>query len=184
MKKCDTFEPTPFSVTDKSQPIRMPSYDRVIVAITVTAVIMVICAVLVSIYNAKYGAEYVHYPVGTGSEAEIYKDPDAFGGLTVIGKQISVLEFTDTVERGDWATLRIQGEPNTEYDITVFLKSGPSSNSALIPKKTDEHGVVEWKWRVYKGTSLGKFKVVVNSVYENNICVTYAEMYLTIKDEE
>lgn len=180
----DTFEVCQYSVTDKSQPLKRPSYGRVNVAITLTSVLMVICAVFISIYTAEYTEKKNYYSTGNSDGTEVYEYSDAFGGVTVIGEPFNVLEFTETVSRGEWATVRIQGEPNTEYDITVFLKSGPSSNSALIPKKSDEHGVVEWKWRIYSGTSTGKFKIVIKNMYESNVCVTYAEMYLNIISEK
>lgn len=184
MKTEFNFEVNPYTVTTRSKVLRKPSFDRMAVAVTLTVMLAVICAVIISIYNAEYAEQKNYYPMGIGGDEAVYKDDDRFGGFTVIGDRIEVLEFTDNVERGEWATLRIQGRPNTDYDITVYLKSGPSSNSALISKRSDENGIVEWKWRIYKGTSAGKFKVTVTGAVEENVCLTYAEMYLTITKEK
>ena len=185
VKKCENFEPYQYSVTDKSRGTKMPSYNRVTVAVTVTVVIMVVCAVIISVVRAKYAVAEQYYGVGNAEEsAPIYEEPDLYGGFTVIGEPITVLEFTEVVERGDRATLRIHGKPNTEYGITVYLKSGPSTNSALVSKLSDEHGIVEWNWKVYKGTATGKFKIVIKSIIDDSEYTTYAEMYFTITDKE
>ena len=182
MKKWENFEPYQYSITDKSHGIVMPSYNRMTLAVTLTVVAMVICGVIISIYAANYTYKKQYYPNGDGEDVAFYQDTDSHGGYTVIGDKFEILEFTETVQRGNRATLRIQGEPNTEYDITVYLKSGASTNSALVPKISDGKGVVEWDWKVYKGTSVGRFKVVVKSTYGKNICASYAELYLTITD--
>lgn len=184
MKAEFNFEINPYTVTTRSKVLRKPSYDRMAVAVTLSVMLAVICAVAISVYNTRYAEKKNYYSMGMGSDCEVYKDNERFGGFTVIGEWIEVLDFTEKVECGEWATLRIKGTPNTDYDITVYLKSGPSSNSALIPKRSDENGIVEWRWRVYKGTSAGKFKVAVKSTVEDNTCLSYAEMYLTITKEK
>ena len=185
MKKCENFEPYQYTVTDKSRGTQMPSYNRMTVAVTVTVVIMVICAVVISVVRAKYVVADQYYDVGSAvGDVPIFKDSDLYGGFTLIGEQIEILEFTEVVQHGDRAVLRIHGKPNTEYAITVYLKSGPSTNSGLVSKRSDENGICEWNWKVYKGTAVGKFKVVIKSVIGDSEYLTYAETYLTITDEE
>lgn len=177
------FEPHNRSITEK-RPLKKPSFDRVHIAVCITVVAMVLCAVAISLYTDKYVPKNQYYPTGTAKEVDVYEDGERFGGFTVIGEPIDVLEFTDSVERGDWATVCIQGRPNTEYDITVYLKSGPSANSSLVPKRSNEYGVVKWEWRVSSGTTPGDFKIVIKSMQDENICITYAEMYINVTSDE
>jgi len=174
------FEPQYFDAPEKPRVIKKPSYDRVTVAITLTIVVMVLCAIVLSIYTDKYVEKNDYFPMGEFNESQEYREPDRFGGYVILGKPVEILEFTNAVVWNNMATLRIQGEPGAEYDITVFLKSGPSTNSKLIPKTADEHGVVEWEWKVYSRTSPGDFRVVVTRMGEGNVCLTYAELTLTV----
>lgn len=182
MKRCESFEPSQYSLTDKGHGKVLPSYDRMTVAVALTVAAMVFCAVFVSAYNTAHAVEKEYYSGGHSATAGGYEYSDRYGGFAVVGEPIKVLEFTEVVQRGEWATVCIQGEPNAQYDITVYLKSGPSGNASLIPKMSDEKGIVEWTWKIYKGTSCGKFKVVVKCMHGDNICMTYAEMHLTIVD--
>ena len=182
VKQSNNFEPYQYSVTDRSHGIVMPSYRRMSVAVTVTVVIMVVCAVFVSVFGRENISVKKYYPTGNAESVPVYDYSDVYDGLTVIGESLQITSFTQTVVRGEWATLRILGKPNTEYGITVYLKSGPSGNSALIPKISDSNGYVEWKWKIYKGTSIGKFRIVIKSMRGDNVCISYAETYLTITE--
>jgi len=66
-----------------------------------------------------------------------------------------------TVERGIDAYLEITGKPNTNYDITVNLKSGPSSASGIEEKTSNEDGVVSWTWGVSSNSSVGTYDIVI-----------------------
>ena len=55
----------------------------------------------------------------------------------------------------------MEGKANTEYTITVYYKSGPSSASGLDPKTSDANGYVSWSWKVGGRTAPGTYRIVV-----------------------
>jgi hypothetical protein len=63
-------------------------------------------------------------------------------------EDIRLISLTSPVSRNETATLEIKGEPNTEYAITVYYSSGPSSAAGLESKYSDGEGYVSWSWRV------------------------------------
>ena len=67
---------------------------------------------------------------------------------------ITILEYSDTVKRGGYAYIKIQGTPNTDYDCEVEYKSGMSTADGLGTKQSDGNGIVSWKWKVGSRTSL------------------------------
>ena len=67
---------------------------------------------------------------------------------------ITILDYTDTVSRGSYAYIKIQGAPNTDYDCEVEYKSGMSTADGLGTKRSDGNGNVYWKWKVGSRTSL------------------------------
>ena len=67
---------------------------------------------------------------------------------------ITILDYSDTVSRGSYAYIKIQGAPNTEYDCEVEYKSGMSTADGLGTKQSDGNGIVSWKWKVGSRTSL------------------------------
>ena len=168
-------------VKDKKQMLRKPSYDRVMCAVAVTVVLMVLCGIVINIYVNAYGEKKEYYLTGSSSEKqEIYENPYIGKGLVVVGDRIDILEFTDTVAQGEYATVRIQGEPSAKYSITVYLKSGPSKNTALVEKEANGYGVVEWSWKISNNTSTGDVRVVIRRMDGENNCITYAEAVLVV----
>ena len=67
---------------------------------------------------------------------------------------ITILDYSDTVSRGSYAYIKIQGAPNTDYDCEVEYKSGMSTADGLGTKRSDGNGNVYWKWKVGSRTSL------------------------------
>ncbi len=67
---------------------------------------------------------------------------------------ITILDYSDTVGRGEYAYIKIQGAPNTDYDCEVEYKSGMSTAQGLGVKQSDGNGKVSWKWKVGSRTSL------------------------------
>ena len=67
---------------------------------------------------------------------------------------ITILDYSDSVSRGAYAFIKIQGAPNTDYDCQVEYKSGWSEASGLGVKQSDANGIVSWKWKVGTRTSL------------------------------
>lgn len=76
--------------------------------------------------------------------------------------EIVFVEYPETVHRNQKATVTIKGKPNTEYSITVYYKSGPSSASGLEAKVSDSDGYVSWTWKVGAKTSAGTYDIVVS----------------------
>lgn len=67
---------------------------------------------------------------------------------------ITILDYSDTVGRGEYAYIKIQDAPNTDYDCEVEYKSGMSTAQGLGVKQSDANGNVTWKWKVGSRTSL------------------------------
>jgi len=67
---------------------------------------------------------------------------------------ITIVDYSDTVSRGSYAFIKIQGAPDTDYDCEVEYKSGMSEASGLGTKRSDGNGNVSWKWKVGSRTSL------------------------------
>ncbi len=67
---------------------------------------------------------------------------------------ITILDYSDTVKRGSYAYIKIQGAPNTDYDCEVEYKSGMSTADGLGTKRSDGNGNVSWKWKIGSRTSL------------------------------
>ena len=159
-----------------------PSKLRVAVAITVTVICMVLSCLGVSKYLEYRDRNNHYYPLGKGSSLDVYTQELSIGEAEIIGKRIVVLECTETVKRGNIATVRILGDPGETYGIDVHLKSGISKSAALGDKIADEKGVVEWEWRVSGNTTPGHYAIIIHredSEYKN---VTYAKMYFTITE--
>jgi hypothetical protein len=67
---------------------------------------------------------------------------------------ITILDYSDTVSRGDNAFIKIQGAPNTDYDCEVEYKTTMSNASGIGVKRSDSDGIVFWRWKVGTRTSL------------------------------
>jgi competence protein ComEC len=74
---------------------------------------------------------------------------------------LQILSWPETIGRNETGSVKIKGKANTEYKITVYYKSGPSSASGLEAKTSDAEGYVSWTWKVGGRTSPGTFKIVV-----------------------
>lgn len=74
---------------------------------------------------------------------------------------INVYEYTDNVEAGSNAFVKIQGEPNTEYSIHVYYSTKESSAEGLENKVSDGNGYVTWEWKVGPNTNPGEHSITV-----------------------
>jgi hypothetical protein len=74
---------------------------------------------------------------------------------------LQILSWPETIGRNETGTVKIKGKANTEYKITVYYKSGPSSASGLEAKTSDADGYVSWSWKIGGRTSPGTFKIVL-----------------------
>ena len=66
------------------------------------------------------------------------------------------------VTRGKESNIKIKGNPNTNYDIKVYYKSGVSKSKELISKESDGEGYVEWVWKVPSNVKTGNYKFMIN----------------------
>lgn len=81
---------------------------------------------------------------------------------TVSAEGILFVKWPETVSRNEIAEVTIQAKPNTQYTITVYYKSGPSTAKGLEPQTSDSNGYVTWTWKVGGKTSPGTFRITVS----------------------
>ena len=101
-------------------------------------------------------------------------DADVYGGIGNNSTQpepepdpepdddkLQVLSWPETIGRNETGTVKIKGKANTNYKITVYYKSGPSSADGLEAKTSDANGYVTWSWKVGGRTTPGTYKIVI-----------------------
>lgn len=67
---------------------------------------------------------------------------------------IEIIEYTDVIGRGEYASIEIKGRPNTDYTCEVRYKTQMSTAKGLGEKTSDSEGYVSWSWKVGTNTSL------------------------------
>lgn len=77
--------------------------------------------------------------------------------------RLKVIEYTDKVYPGDVGYLKLQGEPNTDYKLTVKYYSGYSKADGVGTKTSNSKGIVSWRWRIGSRTSSGDFKIYISN---------------------
>lgn len=76
--------------------------------------------------------------------------------------EISLISITSPISAGSTASITVQGEPDTDYSITVIYSSGPSSADGLETKTSDSDGVVSWSWKIGTRTKEGTCRISVS----------------------
>lgn len=84
-----------------------------------------------------------------------FTDPPKAAGIVFIS-------YPETAGRNEHVSVKIKGDPYTEYDITVTYSSGPSSASGLYPKESNADGYVTWIWKIGGRTNLGTYPITVS----------------------
>lgn len=74
---------------------------------------------------------------------------------------LKVTALTKTVNNNDYATITIQGKPNTEYKCAVQYTTKWSTAEGLGKKTSDESGKVTWTWKVGAKTKAGEHKIKI-----------------------
>lgn len=74
---------------------------------------------------------------------------------------LSLISFNSPITRGNTATLKIQGRPDTVYSIALYYSSGKSSASGLEDITSDSNGNAEWNWRIGSRTKTGTYKIEI-----------------------
>lgn len=85
---------------------------------------------------------------------------------------LKVTKLTKKVNNNDYATVTIQGKPNTEYKCAVQYTTKWSTAEGLGKKVSDENGVVSWTWKVGAKTKAGDHKIKITGGDEE-IIVTF-----------
>ena len=83
------------------------------------------------------------------------------------------MDYTDVVGRGEYASIKIQGAPNTAYTCDVEYKSGPSKAEGLGEKQSDGEGYVSWSWKVGTKTSLDYTPTITISGGGDSVSVSF-----------
>ena len=76
--------------------------------------------------------------------------------------EISLISITSPISAGSTASITVQGEPDTDYSITVIYSSGPSSADGLETKTSDSDGVVSWSWKIGTRTKEGTCRISIS----------------------
>lgn len=76
--------------------------------------------------------------------------------------EISLISITSPISAGSTASITVQGEPDTDYSITVMYSSGPSSADGLETKTSDSDGMVSWSWKIGTRTKEGTCRISVS----------------------
>lgn len=74
---------------------------------------------------------------------------------------LKITKSPGTVENNNYATITIQGKPNTEYKCSVKYSTKWSTANGLGTKTSDKNGVVTWKWKVGAKTKAGKHSIKI-----------------------
>ena len=80
--------------------------------------------------------------------------------------KFEIITEPGTIQRGSTATVTICAEPNTEYHITVYVKSGQSEANGLEAKTSDGAGYVSWSWKVGSRATGGTYRIVISGCGE------------------
>ncbi len=85
--------------------------------------------------------------------------PEPESEITVNINSLSLISITSPISLGNTASVKIQGRPDTVYNIAVHYSSGISSASGLEDKTSDSSGYIEWSWKIGNRTKTGTYKV-------------------------
>ncbi|MHB1153181.1 MAG: hypothetical protein ACYCWE_13290 [Eubacteriales bacterium] len=101
--------------------------------------------------------------------------PEPESEIIVNTNRLSLISITSPVTLGNTASIKIQGCPDTVYDISVHYSSGISSASGLEDKTSDSSGYIEWSWKIGNRTKTGTYKVEIkggDETFTTDIMIT------------
>jgi hypothetical protein len=143
--------------TNKFRPI-IRAVQRLLIAMTILAVILITGALIYTWYNGKYGEQpkaTATLPKKSASSRQPTK-PSAIGKIGV-----SVQFLTSPIAPGENATITVRTNADANCTIKVEYNNVLAKDSGLVPKKANEFGMATWGWTVPIGTPLGKWPVTV-----------------------
>ena len=75
---------------------------------------------------------------------------------------VAIQSFTSPVMPGSNASITVRAtHPYSKCTIKAEYNKVPSKDSGLIPKTTDDYGIVSWSWTVESTVPVGKWPVTV-----------------------
>lgn len=80
----------------------------------------------------------------------------------------SIQMLTSPVSPGENATISVRTNPDVDCVIKVEYGNVAAIDSGLLPKKSDEYGMVTWGWSVPASAPTGKWPVTVLCSYLKN----------------
>lgn len=75
---------------------------------------------------------------------------------------IQLVQGAGTVGKGYTASISIKGKPNTDYTLTVYYPSGPSTAAGVGTTTSDSNGNASWSWKVGTRTTPGSHSIVIS----------------------
>ncbi|MBC7512214.1 hypothetical protein H7142_00960 [Candidatus Saccharibacteria bacterium] len=91
----------------------------------------------------------------------------------------AVQTLTSEVKPGDNASITIRTNPEAECTITVKYDTVAAVDSGLVPKLSDEFGVVGWSWTVAPGTAQGVWPAEVLCKNKKNSAMVRGDIKVT-----
>ncbi len=73
----------------------------------------------------------------------------------------SIQSLTSPVSPGSNVSVVVNTNQESQCTISVIYDKTESKDSGLLPKKSDEYGMVSWTWTVENSVPLGKWPVKV-----------------------
>ena len=101
-------------------------------------------------HNANFSAETV---------------PEIIEGLNIVFK-------SDTVSKGDDASLMIQGVPGKKYILEFYPTSGDSVFTESDEQISDKNGFVSWTFRIPMNCENGNRKIIIKEIDSSNYIQT------------
>lgn len=102
--------------------------------------------------SSSSGEPAIELPTSTSTESTLQNSEPPIE--TPSSNGITLVSFNNNLRRNEDATIKIQGNPNTQYTIYVYYSSGASTADGLEPKMSDSDGYVSWTWHVGGKTSM------------------------------
>lgn len=138
-----------------------------IISVIVLLILFVGGGVLYTWYMGKYNPAKptsVVKPVAT-AVSPVRKAPQPASDAKV---GVSIQLLNSPVEPGANTSITIRSNAGAKCTILVEYNKVPSKDSGLVPKTTDEYGMVTWTWTVEPTVPYGKWPVTVTCANAKN----------------
>lgn len=155
-------------------------YLKTFLKIILSAIILLLILIALGIIYTKYsgGQEESAQPVPQPPARPIIKPPK----LSPKAKEsVAIQTISSPVKRGSEASISIKTNPKSKCQIKVEYKDETGNDieyrsSALIVKKADEFGIVEWDWPISSSAPAGKWEVTVTCFYNKKSALVIGDM--------